>query len=385
MAKGGKPGGGFTVTGTDGNDLLTLPAGGTLLNTVIDGRRGIDTLDLSTYGSAGVFVRLEYGLAKAKSLVAEQPFTGIFGSYTLAGATTVSGSIRNVENLIGTAGNDFLIVSTLPGVAKYVDGGAGNDVVNAIGGNATLFGGAGSDWVVSYGTNNVLAGGADDGDISTSDGVRDFFYLGSAPTILDFEAGTDQLLIELGDGQSAASVYAPGAAVWVAEGSGSALYVNGVHEVTLANVDLATAQGIGFGVVVSPINNVVSGGPGDDMLYAGGHTTVTSVVVGANNGDDVVVNFTLSLDTLVFADGLNPVWSNTVVNGASALVATFEGGSLTFQGLSMDDVASMMIQGNRGTLAATEAPIEGAWSVESDFPDESPTLAMQAGSFDWVM
>lgn len=389
MPKGGKPGGGsggFSVIGTDGNDTLVLPDGATILNTTIDGRRGIDTLDLSDYASDGVYVRLQYGLAKAKSLVAENPFTGLFGGgYTLGGSTTVEGSIRNVENLIGTAGNDYLIVHTLTGVAKYVNGGDGNDVVHSIGGSATLFGGNGNDWIISYGDNNVLAGGADDGDLSTSDGVRDFFYLGSAPTIVDFEVGVDQLLVELASSQSASSVYEPGAAVWVAEGTGSALYVNGVREVTLANVDLATAQNIVFGLVVSPIDNVVSGGPGDDMLYAGGHTTTTSVVVGADSGDDVVINFTLTHDTLVFAEGLSPEWSNTIINGADALVATFAGGSLTFQGLSIDDVAAMMIQGDRGTIADSDAPVASAWSVESDFPAAIAPGSTQAELVDWLI
>jgi Ca2+-binding RTX toxin-like protein len=356
---------GFTVTGTDGSDILELPSGATILNTTIDGRRGNDTLDLSNYSSAGVYVRIEYGMAKAKSLVIDQPFTGIFTASSLNGLPRVEGSIRNVENLIGTSGNDFLFVNTLGGVPKMIDGDEGNDVVNSLGGSATLIGGTGSDWLVSYWENNIIIGGDNDGDLSISDGERDVFYLGSAPTVLDFEVGTDHILVELTSGQAAASVYAPGAIVWVSEDAGSSLYVNGVREVTLANVDVATAQSILFGVVVSPINNVVEGGPGDDMLFAGGHTTVTRVVVGS--GDDVVINFDLALDTLAFEDGLMPIWSNTIINGATALVATYAGGSLTLQGLSMDDVGSIMIDGSVGTLADTENPTPSAWSLPSDF------------------
>ena len=364
----GKPGGGFSVIGTDGDDLLSLPNGATLLNTTVDGRRGNDTLDLSSYASSGVYVRLESGFAKAKSGVAEKPFTGIFGNYTLSDTAVVAGSLKNIENLIGTSGNDVLFVQSSSNTAKRVDGGAGNDVVQAHGGNATLIGGLGSDWLVSYWEGNILIGGVDDGDLTTSDGARDVYYLGSAPTILDYEVEFDHLLVELSSGQSALSVYAPGAIEWRSEGTGAALYINGVREVFLANVDPGTAQSIEFGLVVSPIDNVVSGGPGDDMLYAGGHTTVTTVIVGPDNGNDVVMNFTLSLDTLQFAPGLSPMWSNTIVNGASALVATFEGGSLTFQGLTMNDVDAMMILGDRGTLADSSLPVESAWSVESDFP-----------------
>ena len=362
MGKPAKPSG-YSVKGTDGADVLRVPSGATIMNTTVDGGRGNDTLDLSQYASAGVYVTIEYGMAKAKSLVADQPFTGIFGSSSLGSAPRVEGSLRNIENVIGTSGNDVLFVHTLAGVPKLVDGGPGNDVVNSLGGSATLIGGTGSDWLVSYWENNVMFGGAND-NVAGSDGVRDNFYLGSAPTIMDFEVGTDHLLIELLSGQSAASMYAPGAILWESTGSGSSLYVNGVREVTLANVDLAAAQSILFGVVVSPINNIVEGGSGDDMLWAGGHTTVTRVVVGS--GDDVVINFDLALDTLAFEDGINPVWNNTIINGAQALVGTYEGGSVTFQGLSMDDVASMMIDGSRGILAQTEDPVPSAWSVPSD-------------------
>jgi Ca2+-binding RTX toxin-like protein len=296
--------------------------------------------------------------------VADQPFIGAFGAASLNGMTRVEGSLRNIENVIGTSGNDFLFVQTLAGIPKIVDGGPGNDVVNSLGGSATLIGGTGSDWLVSYWENNVIYGGVNDNSPG-SDGVRDNFYLGSAPTIMDFEVGTDHLLLELAY-DPAAPMYAPGAIVWVSQGSGSSLYVNGVREVTLANVDAVTAQSILFGVVVSPINNVVEGGPGDDMLYAGGHTTVTRVVVGSDSGDDIIVNFDIALDTLAFEDGIMPIWNNTIINGASALVGTFAGGSVTFQGLSMDDVAAMRIDGSRGTLAASEDPISSAWSVPTD-------------------
>ena len=376
MAKSGF----FTVKGTDGDNSLVMPSGRNLLNTAFDGGRGNDTLDLSGYSSAGVFVSIEYGFAKAKSTVAETPFTGTFGQFTLAGVPRAEGTLRNIENLIGTSGDDYLFVHTSPGAAKRVDGGPGDDVVNQLGGNGTLIGGTGSDWLVSYWNNNVLYGGEQDA-LAGSDGVRDYFYLGSAPTIMDFEVGVDHILIELSSSDTIAPYYS-GAAEWRSDGSGSSLYVNGVREVTLANVDPATAQqNILFGVVVSPINNEVWGGPGDDMLYAGGQTTVTRVLVG--QGDDIVVNFTLTLDTLVFAAGVTPEWSNTVINGAPGLVATFDGGSVTFQGLSMDDVGSMTIEGSRGTLSGSEAPVQSAWSLPSDFPPPPEPQLQAAG--DWLI
>lgn len=360
------------IVGTDGDDRLVLPAGATLPGVTIDGGKGSDTLDLSGYNSKGVYIRVEPGYSRQNSSVAEQPFTGVFGSQKFT-APLISGSIRNVENLIGTSGDDFLYVMANGPIPKRVEGGPGDDVVHSLGGNARLIGGPGSDWLVSYWENNVLIAGDDDGDPSP-DGVRDFFYLGSAPTILDYEVGTDHILLESVAG-SVAAIY--NSVEWRAEGSGSSLWINGVREVTLANVGVEQAKTIAFGLILSAVDNVVEGGPNDDFLYVSGSAGVeTRVMIGANSGDDVLKVFDLGWDRLVFAPDLDVVWSNSIVNGATALVATFQGGSITIEGLSMADVPAIRITGPAGSLAPSADPVASAWSNANDFPAAQPASTM---------
>jgi Ca2+-binding RTX toxin-like protein len=371
-----RPTSSYRVVGTDGNDSLKVPAGATLFNTTFDGGKGSDTLDLSAFSSAGVYVRVEPGYTQQTSSVADRPFTGTFGGTNVFNVPIISGSIKNIENLIGTAGDDFLYVQSNGPIAKRVDGGPGDDVVHSLGGNARLIGGTGSDWLVSYWENNVLIGGLDD-NLPGSDGQRDFFWLASAPTILDYEVGVDRMVLESVIG-SIDVIY--NGVEWRAEGNGSSLWINGVREVTLANVSVEEARTTSFGLVLSPVNNVVQGGPNDDILYVGGATTTTRVLIAANSGDDVLKNFDLPLDGLVFADGLEIVWSNSVVNGLNALVGTFQGGSVTIERLSMNDVAALQIEGPRGTLSATINPIASAWSNSDDVP--SPSLSVLAPTFD---
>lgn len=357
----------FTVKGDSGDNVLTLPAGATITNTVIDGGRGNDILDLSGYESAGVSLSLPSGFAKSNSAVTDKPFTGTFATFDFVDETTVRGTIKNIEGVIGTSGNDFLFLNVNGAMPKLVDGGDGNDVVEALGGNATLIGGDGSDWIVSYGQGNTAIGGVNDGDLSTSDGLRDFYYLGSAPTILDFEVGTDQLIFETGM-STVDSYLSPLTAQWVSNGAGGATFmVNNVAEVTLANVDPVTAASITFGFAFLAENGVSEGRSGDDLLFVGVNVA-DRIKLGSDSGNDLAVSFDASLDILVFEDGVVPTWSNTLVNGAQALVGSFSGGSITLMGLDMDDVAGLNIDGSRGSLAGSTAPVESAWSVESDFP-----------------
>ena len=181
MPKGNGGGGtGLTVKGTRGDDTnLVLPEGALITQVTIDGGAGTDTLNLSDYGS-GVTITLEGGYAKSKSSVADQAFTGLFGNYMLPTDGRVTGTIRNVENVIGTQYNDYLHLNIL-NTPKFADGGAGNDVLNSHGGNDTLVGGTGCDWLVGYWQNVTLIGGTWDGVTATPDGQTDYFYVASSP------------------------------------------------------------------------------------------------------------------------------------------------------------------------------------------------------------
>lgn len=101
------------ITGTSGDDLFVASAG----NDTIDGMDGSDTLDMSAAGAAGAFVDLATGLAFSSA-------TGI-------------DSLSNIENVIGTSGNDGLYgdaldnVFTASGGTDIIDGRDGSDSFDA--------------------------------------------------------------------------------------------------------------------------------------------------------------------------------------------------------------------------------------------------------------
>ena len=357
MAKPIKPPPPVTIKGTLGDDTLTIPAGTSITNVKIDGSGGNDTLNLSNYAN-GVTIQLQDGFAKASSLVTDKPFTGLFPNFSMTDSGTVRGSITNVENLIGTSHNDFLFVYTTS--PKYVDGGAGNDVIESLRGNATLVGGTGNDWLVAYWPNVTLIGGTYANGVANPDNSTDYFYIGSgAPTILDFETSFDKLILEFASGTIEATN-------WVSNGAGgSTLMVGGTAKLTLANVALADAQGIELGYALLPVNGRVEGSSGDDLLWTGGNSTAR-VVLGSNTGDDVAVDFNIANDILVFEDGVTPVWSDTLVNGAAALLGTWTGGSITIQGLDTGDVPNLLMEGlTTGLPYGPAGP--GPWSSASDY------------------
>ncbi len=107
-----------SLTGNTGNNVLTAGAGANIL----DGLGGTDTAD---YGSAAAAVTVSLASTAAQ-------LTGGSGSDTL----------RNLENLWGSAFNDRLTGST---GANELLGGNGNDTLNGGAGHDTLTGGAGLD------------------------------------------------------------------------------------------------------------------------------------------------------------------------------------------------------------------------------------------------
>ena len=358
----------ISVTGTNGDDILHIPVGYDITQVSVNGGRGSDTLDLSTYqpgSTPGVILDIEASGARSPgSVVSDQSFSGVPGSLPNTGHT-VTGTITNVENLIGTTGNDILSVN-LAGITTRLDGGAGNDYLSASNAtSATLIGGAGSDWLLSTVAGSTLIGGSVDSSGTVhEDGSIDTFQVGvPAVTIADFQVGTDRLIF--GTNHSMDAAFA--AAAWVDNGSGgSTLMVNGAARVTLAGVPVSTAQTISYGFeYVSTGNGTMQGGATNDVLNCS-NNYVDTVMTGPNSGNDLILNFNKAQDVLDFTSDTQVTWCNTFVNGQDALLGTFAGGSVTMTGLSTADLGALHIHG-----LATPAMIDPMdhiswWSVPSD-------------------
>ena len=151
------------LLGGNGNDLILPGEGGA---DAIDGGKGLDTVSYANVDAANsgytVYVQLQE-----------------IGEYT--DFQSKGDSFANVERLIGSAGNDFIVVYRQD-YAKgyYVFGGDGNDILRAEGG--VIRGGEGKD---------VMRG-------DSADELVDRFWLdfnGGTDTLEDFDIAQDKIRI----------------------------------------------------------------------------------------------------------------------------------------------------------------------------------------------
>ncbi|MGX7895688.1 beta strand repeat-containing protein [Tsuneonella sp. HG222] len=185
-----------TITGGSGSDTLV----GGLGADALDGGDGTDTASYANDGAA-VFVNLTLGKGYTNSA---------FGD-----------TYANVENVIGSSANDFIIGDT---EVNRLDGGDGNDVLLGAFGADQLIGGGGSDWAsyeensgtvfvnltLGRGYNNGAEGDTLEGIENLVGGLFDDFFIGDAnANRLNGAMGADTLL-----GAGGADVfmftYAPG-------------------------------------------------------------------------------------------------------------------------------------------------------------------------------
>src|SRR5262249_15754818 len=106
-----------TLTGDAGNDTFVATIGDG--NDSYSGGAGIDTLDLHLTGAGATIT-----------------------TTTASSAEIGVDSLNNIENVIGSQGDDII---TLNGTANVIDGEAGNDRSDGGGNNDTVIGGAGND------------------------------------------------------------------------------------------------------------------------------------------------------------------------------------------------------------------------------------------------
>ena len=171
-------GGEDELNGLGGNDFLGGAGGNDELNggagdDTLEGGPGADTLNGGANGSAGDTIAYA-GSAEAVRVN--------LGKATATGGDAEGDVFENVENIIGSAGDDWLRgdandnrLTGLAGDDTLIGGGGGNDTLNGGAGDDTLNGGEGDDTLIGGAGADLLTGGpgADTLSYAGSDGAVD--------------------------------------------------------------------------------------------------------------------------------------------------------------------------------------------------------------------
>lgn len=379
-----------TITGTAGNDTLTGGSAGDTItglagNDVINGNGGADTID----GGAGndtidggtgndsiqggndadtITVSLNQGtdtVAGGEGGVDNDTVvftgvasgTGVTVTYTANEAASFSfsgggsGAFSQIENLVGTSGNDTFnaAVST---VGVNIDGGAGNDTVTGGSAADTLIGGAGTDSLTGGQGNDTLSGGNDADTIT-----------------VNVNEGTD--LITGGEGGTDADTIAFGG---VASGAGVTVTYTG------SEAGSYSFAGGGSGTF-SQIEGL-TGTAGNDTVNAAASTTGTTITAGA--GTDSITGSSAS-DTLDAGDGndtVNGGAGNDTITGGAGNDQITAGSATQPANVAMD--LNWSLQGANGTnLAAGFTQNTGGMNVAVSFTNDgnnNPTFTVNTSA-----
>lgn len=189
------------LNGGDGDDYLIGNSGDDLLNggtgdDVINGGSGIDTVtyaDWSKKVSVNLLTRVGSGdgvdeLISIENVIGSDYNDNIVGNRL---DNVLTGNDGN-DRLVGYTGDD-----TLHGGdgRDYLNGSSGEDTLNGDAGNDILRGGKGGDIINGGSGNDTLYGG----ELGRNDQTTDLFYFAvgdGQDTIIDFEVGTDLLVLD---------------------------------------------------------------------------------------------------------------------------------------------------------------------------------------------
>lgn len=186
--------------------------------------------------------------------------------------------------------SDDAITPAVHDQINYIDGGAGDDVIAALGGNDTVLGGTGDDVVLAGTGNDVVFG----------------------------NAGADRIYGEEGDDG-------------LIGGAGADTLIGGAGNDTLAGLE-------GMDSLI--------GGAGNDVMIGG--TGADSFEFENGFGNDLIIGFNISQDVLQIAGNINgsgvampaDLVPFVSADGFGNAVITLGGDSITLQGLSVGDVTS---------------------------------------------
>lgn len=309
----------FTVLGLR-SDVLTE-------NNRYDGGEGSDTISFVSYN-------LDY--------VVDLTSNGVNGVWRLlSSASTVLGSLFDIENIIAGNGDDILTGSDFD---NLIDAGSGDDTVQGNDGNDTLYGRGGAD-IVSGGLGNDFVSGGDGDDTVRGNAGDDTLEGGNGSDTLFGNSGNDAIDggggFDLVDYSSAASgivinldtVIRAGQAIRTgSDGDGFTDTFRFIEEV----------RGTDFDDVVygSATRNTFFGEEGDDELYGRGGNDIlsdgagTNILNGASGFDTASYIGAGANMTVNLADGVATSTSGTFISDTliSIEIVEFEFGTNSFTG-----------------------------------------------------
>ncbi len=262
----------ITVNGSSGNDTVIFSSA----PTIFDGGAGSDTIDYSMWSGA---------------------FTVTLNGNNWVNVDWGAGfidTIRNVENIVGSIGNDTI---TGDAANNSLSGATGNDVLNGGAGNDILNGGVGSDILTGGAGNDTLTGGTD---------ADQFVYdahtnTAQADVVTDFSVAQGDVII-LG---------AAGPASWAVlqqhllftDGASNAYLAgkwNGTDQtMTLSGVSVGSLSAAQFVFDTSATARNITGTANEDRIFGGlGNDTIT-----AGGGHDRI--FGDAGDDIIYGEGGN--------------------------------------------------------------------------------
>jgi Ca2+-binding RTX toxin-like protein len=333
------------LIGGDGNDRLFGGAGGDTL----EGGAGNDYMDGGTGRDAVTYANELAGVSVDLAITTAQ---NTFG----AGIDT----LINIEDLYGSAFNDTLLGTN--GV-NFISAGAGNDVIDGRGGDDMLIGGAGDDTIFGGLGNDSITG--DDGSDTIDGGAGDDYIVGgtTAHDTLIGGDGNDRIFasfdgaaIQGGAGDDIITVIGGSNVIDGGLGQDRASFTGMVVDLTI-DLNVTTVQDYSSAgtLTIANVEQVV-GGWGNDVITGTDAANFIDGRYGSNvlsggGGDDTIWTYGLN-NTLNGGDGNDSLWSrgqdfNDTLNGGDGN-DTLLGGHILNGGNGSDSLAGDIMTGGAG-------------------------------------
>ncbi|CAN7486531.1 T1SS-143 repeat domain-containing protein [Neorhizobium sp. LjRoot104] len=279
-----------TLNGGAGNDTFVLGA-----DVTGSGTRNIQLGDgsllaVSIAGLAGTADKVVGGTGSDTIILERDGKPGFVADYS-----TAPGYLAGVEKIVGTDGNDVILLaagSTADGGPITLEGGNGDDTLGGSNSADIINGGDGNDLISGLGGNDILEGGA----------------------------GSDEIWGGAGDDQ-------------IDGGSGSDNITGGLGNDTING----GTGGDTFNYTIGDGIDTIDGGSSSDVLLTNGRATAESAIVSLT-----ATGFTVDVD----GDGIIDV---TATNVETAIIYQADGADrITVRG--QDDAETIMIQGDSSLL-----------------------------------